>query len=62
MSQVQTPLVGPGDEPQFLPTLLTNASFANVTGGQRVEHVYTTASVFRSGLHRDSNVTTPVSR
>ncbi|RDI78777.1 hypothetical protein Vi05172_g11130 [Venturia inaequalis] len=58
MSQVQAPLIGPGDEPHFLPTLLNNASYTNVTGGQRVELTYTTTSVFRSGLHRDSSIIT----
>ncbi|KAI9052338.1 hypothetical protein LZ554_003688 [Drepanopeziza brunnea f. sp. 'monogermtubi'] len=44
---------------QFLPTLLTNSSFANVTGGQVVDARLRgdTASIF-SGLLSDSNVTT----
>lgn len=55
------PLIGPGDTPQFIPTLLNNASYTNVTGGQRVEHLYTNSSVFRSGLHQDSAIITAVS-
>lgn len=62
MSQVLAPLIGPGDEGQFLTTFLNNASYANVTGGQRVELLYTNTSVFRSGIHRDSAIITAVSR
>jgi hypothetical protein len=62
LSYLAQPLVGPGDIPQFLPTLLDNASYANVTGGQRVEQLFTTSSVFRSAIKRDSNITIPVSR
>lgn len=46
---------------QFIPTLLTNTSYANVTGGQRVEAVSNGSSVvFTSGLLSTSTVTTPV--
>ncbi|KAE8444639.1 hypothetical protein EG329_014387 [Mollisiaceae sp. DMI_Dod_QoI] len=44
---------------QFLPTLLTNATYANVTGGQRVEASLNGSSVdFFSGLLQESTVTT----
>lgn len=47
---------------QFLPTLLTNTTYANVTGGQRVEAVLngTTAEIF-TGLLQESSVSTAVS-
>jgi uncharacterized surface protein with fasciclin (FAS1) repeats len=45
----------------FIPTLLTNTSYANVTGGQRVEAVAMNNSVvFTSGLLSTSTVTTAV--
>ncbi|QDS77845.1 hypothetical protein FKW77_006601 [Venturia effusa] len=56
MSQVGVPLIGAGDEPQFLPTLLNDPTYANMSGGQRVEHLFTSQSVFRSGLHQDSAI------
>ncbi|KAG0647188.1 Fasciclin arabinogalactan [Hyphodiscus hymeniophilus] len=43
----------------FIPTLLTNTSYANVTGGQRVEAMATNNTVvFTSGLLSTSMVTT----
>jgi uncharacterized surface protein with fasciclin (FAS1) repeats len=47
---------------QFIPTFLTNSSYANVTGGQRVEAVLngTNVEIF-SGLLQKSTVTTAVS-
>jgi uncharacterized surface protein with fasciclin (FAS1) repeats len=47
---------------QFIPTLLTNSSYANVTGGQRVEAVFngTNVEIF-SGLLQKSTVITAVS-
>ena len=46
----------------FIPTMLTNMSYANVTGGQRVEAIMAGTSVdFFSGLLQNSTVTTAVS-
>ncbi|KAI2478230.1 beta-ig-h3 fasciclin [Pyrenophora tritici-repentis] len=46
----------------FVPTLLTNTSYANVTGGQRVEvEEEDDKVVFYSGLGMNSTVTTAVS-
>lgn len=61
MSQTGQPLLGAGDKPVFLPTLLNNASYTNVTGGQRVEHLFTDRPVYRSGLQQVSAVITAVS-
>jgi hypothetical protein len=62
LSQIQQPLLTAGDQPEFLATLLSNASYANVTGGQRVEALFTNNHmVFRSGIKQDSAVTIPVS-
>jgi uncharacterized surface protein with fasciclin (FAS1) repeats len=48
--------------PAFVPTLLSNESYANVTGGQVVEAVATEESVyFFSGLLTNSTVTQAVS-
>ncbi|PNP60786.1 hypothetical protein FNYG_14478 [Fusarium nygamai] len=46
------------DTPAFVPTLLNNATYANVTGGQRVEVVADndTVSIY-SGLRQQANVT-----
>jgi uncharacterized surface protein with fasciclin (FAS1) repeats len=45
----------------FIPTMLMNTSYANVTGGQRVEAMATNNSVvFTSGLLSTSTVTTAV--
>lgn len=47
--------------PAFAPTLLTNASYTNVTGGQRVEGVLTGGKVvLYSGLRSNSTVVTAV--
>lgn len=44
--------------PKFLPSLLTNATYANVTGGQNVEGKTVGQTVqFKSGLQKTSNVT-----
>ena len=49
------------DKPTFIPTLLTNETYSNVTGGQVVEGMAVNNSVvFYSGLKEVSNVTTPV--
>lgn len=62
MSQIQQPLFNPGDPPEFLATLLNNATYANVTGGQRVEILSANNhTVFRSSLKHDSAVISPVS-
>ena len=46
---------------QFIPTLLTNATYSNVTGGQVVEGVLSGKSVeVFSGLKEKSTVTTAV--
>jgi uncharacterized surface protein with fasciclin (FAS1) repeats len=43
--------------PAFVPSLLTNTSFTNVTGGQRVEAILSGSNVeFVSGLLRNSSV------
>jgi uncharacterized surface protein with fasciclin (FAS1) repeats len=48
--------------PQFIPTLLTNTTYSNVTGGQRVEALLNGSSVeIFSGLLQKSTVVTPVS-
>ena len=48
--------------PAFIPTLLNNPMYANVTGGQVVEAVTQGTSVeFYSGLLQNSTVTTAVS-
>ena len=47
--------------PQFIPTLLTNSSYANVTGGQRVEVVSSGGRVkYYSAAKSISHVITPV--
>ena len=48
--------------PKFIPTLLTNQTYANVTGGQRVEALTegTNVTIF-SGLLQNSSVTQAVS-
>ena len=49
------------DTPSFVPTLLTDSSYSNVTGGQVVEAVRQGDSVvFYSGLLNNSTVTTAV--
>jgi uncharacterized surface protein with fasciclin (FAS1) repeats len=46
------------DGPAFVPTLLSNATYANVTGGQRVEAMAMNDTVsFYSGFRAQSNVT-----
>ncbi|KAF9765390.1 hypothetical protein IL306_002334 [Fusarium sp. DS 682] len=46
------------DTPAFVPTLLNNATYANVTGGQRVEAMAMGDTVsFYSGFRQQSNVT-----
>ncbi|KAH7242202.1 FAS1 domain-containing protein [Fusarium tricinctum] len=46
------------DGPAFVPTLLSNATYANVTGGQRVEVMAMNDTVsFYSGFRAQSNVT-----
>ncbi|KAI6776406.1 hypothetical protein HG530_000351 [Fusarium avenaceum] len=46
------------DGPAFVPTMLTNATYANVTGGQRVEAMAMNGTVsFYSGFRAQSNVT-----
>ncbi|KAI1028738.1 hypothetical protein LB505_012108 [Fusarium chuoi] len=46
------------DTPAFVPTLLNNATYANVTGGQRVEALANGDTVsFYSGFRQQSNVT-----
>lgn len=50
------------DTPVFIPTLLNNATYENITGGQVVEGMAVDDSVsFYSGLRHQSNVTTAVS-
>ena len=49
--------------PAFIPTLLNNPSYSNVTGGQVVEAVTQGSSVeIYSGLLANSTVTTPVEK
>lgn len=51
------------DMPAFIPTMLTNSTYANVTGGQRVEAMAMNDTVsFYSGFRAQSNVTKAVSR
>ncbi|KAJ4262965.1 hypothetical protein NW762_006578 [Fusarium torreyae] len=46
------------DTPVFIPTLLSNATYANVTGGQRVEAIAENDTVsFYSGFREQANVT-----
>lgn len=46
----------------FIPTYLTNETYANITGGQRVEAVLADNNVtFFSGLRNNATVVTPVS-
>ncbi|KAF4948836.1 hypothetical protein FSARC_13630 [Fusarium sarcochroum] len=46
------------DTPMFIPTLLSNATYANVTGGQRVEAMAENDTVsFYSGFREQANVT-----
>lgn len=47
--------------PQFISTSLTNASYANVTGGQRVEVFNNGDVIFESALNTTSNVVISVS-
>jgi hypothetical protein len=48
--------------PAFAPTLLTNATYSNVTGGQVVEAVVENGGVsIYSGARENSTVVTPVS-
>lgn len=51
------------DEPQFVETQLTNTSYANVTGGQRVELLSSSSGspVFVSGNQSISTIATQVS-
>lgn len=50
------------DTPVFIPTLLNNATYENITGGQVVEGLALNDSVsFYSGLRQESNVTKAVS-
>jgi uncharacterized surface protein with fasciclin (FAS1) repeats len=47
--------------PQFIPTLLTNSSYANVTGGQRVEAISSGGGVnFYSAFKTVSHLIAPV--
>jgi Fasciclin domain len=47
--------------PQFIPTLLTDSSYTNVTGGQRVEAVSSGGRVsFYSAVKSVSHLITPV--
>jgi uncharacterized surface protein with fasciclin (FAS1) repeats len=47
--------------PQFIPTLLTNATYSNVTGGQVVEGVVENGGVsIYSALRENATVVTPV--
>jgi uncharacterized surface protein with fasciclin (FAS1) repeats len=51
------------DGAAFVPTHLTNSTYANVTGGQRVEVMAENDTVsFYSGFRAQSNVTKAVSR
>jgi uncharacterized surface protein with fasciclin (FAS1) repeats len=46
----------------FIPTLLVNETYANITGGQRVEARVSDSNVtFFSGLKQNATVLTPVS-
>lgn len=47
--------------PQFISSTLEDATYSNVTGGQRVEGYNNGHAVFRSALNTTSNVVTPVS-
>jgi uncharacterized surface protein with fasciclin (FAS1) repeats len=50
------------DMPAFIPTMLSNSTYANVTGGQRVEAMAMNDTVsFYSGFRAQSNVTKAVS-
>lgn len=50
-----------GNMTSFIPTMLTNPMYANVTGGQRVEALMTGKNVtFFSGLQANSSVTQAV--
>ena len=47
--------------PQFIPTLLRNSSYTNVTGGQRVEAVSSAGHIiFYTAAKAASNLVTPV--
>jgi uncharacterized surface protein with fasciclin (FAS1) repeats len=49
------------NSPQFIPTLLSNPRYANVTGGQRVEVTSSGDGVaFYSAIRAVSNLVTPV--
>lgn len=49
------------ETPQFLPSGLEDATYSNVTGGQRVEAYDNGNAVFRSALNTTSHVVSPVS-
>lgn len=49
------------NKPQFIPTSLTNISYSNVTGGQKVEALSDGHSRFVSALNTTSNVIIAVS-
>lgn len=48
------------DHPKMIPTALTNISYANVTGGQRVKAYNNEHFFLESGLKNYSNVVSPV--
>jgi uncharacterized surface protein with fasciclin (FAS1) repeats len=49
------------DHPKMIPTALTNTSYANITGGQRVKAYYDEHFFLESGFKNHSNVVLPVS-
>ena len=52
-----------GNNHLFIPTYLTNSTYTNVTGGQRVEAANVNGKInFNSGLEHISTVVTPVRR
>ena len=48
------------NSPKIIPTALTNATFTNVTGGQRVKAFYNEHVILESGVEKFSNVIMPV--
>jgi hypothetical protein len=55
------PIASLSNTPQFIPTSLTNVSYANVTGGQRVEALNDGHARFISGLNTSSKIINSVS-
>lgn len=56
------PVLFLNNPPQFIPTLLSNPNYTNVTGGQRVEATSSSSGVvFYSAIKTISNLITPVS-